>query len=147
MDEASTIALNNLATKTGRSVPDWLAIARPLIPLGHRAGLQQLKTDYGIGHGYANLLMLTVRAEQSPDADADPVDAQYSGAEGGLRPLYDLLVERGSVLGPGCRDRAEEGDGQPAAGQAVRADHPGDQGSDRPGSEPRRALRVPAGCR
>jgi hypothetical protein len=28
MDEASTTALNNLATKTGRSVPDWLAIAR-----------------------------------------------------------------------------------------------------------------------
>jgi hypothetical protein len=100
MDEASTTALNNLATKTGRSVPDWLAIARPLIPLGHRAGLQQLKTDYGIGHGYANLLMLTVRAEQSPDADADPVDLLYSGSKAGLRPLHDLLIDTALSLGP-----------------------------------------------
>ena len=99
MDDATANALSNLAAKTGRSVPQWLDIARPLIPLGHRAGLLKLKADYGIGHGYANTLMLTVRAEQSPEADADPVDLQYSGPKAGLRPLYELLVSTARAFG------------------------------------------------
>jgi predicted transport protein len=100
MDDATATALNNLAAKTGRTVPEWLDIARSLVPLGHRAGLLKLKQDYGIGHGYANALMLTVRAEASPDAGADPVDLQYSGPKAGLRPLYDLLVDKARALGP-----------------------------------------------
>lgn len=100
MDDATATALRNLAAKTGRSAAEWLDIARPLVPLGHRAGLDKLKADYGIGHGYANTLMLTVRAEQSPNAGADPVDVQYSGPKAGLRPLYDLLVSSARDLGP-----------------------------------------------
>lgn len=100
MDDATATALGNLAAKTGRSVQEWLDIARPLVPLGHRSGLEKLKADYGIGHGYANTLMLTVRAEQSPDLGADPVDLQYAGAKAGLRPLYELLVTSATSLGP-----------------------------------------------
>jgi hypothetical protein len=97
MDDATAIALANLATTTGRPVPEWLDLARARIPLGHKAGLESLKTDYGIGHGYANMLMLVVRAGQAPVDD--PVQAQYSGAKAGLRPLYDLLVERAGAFG------------------------------------------------
>jgi len=97
MDDATAIALNNLAAKTGPPVVEWLDLARGLIPLGHRAAVAQLKADYGIGHGYANALMLVVRAEAVPVDD--PVQAQYSGAKAGLRPLYDLLVQRATSLG------------------------------------------------
>lgn len=100
MDDAAATVLGNLAAKTGRSVQEWLDIARPLVPLGHRAGLEKLKADYGIGHGYANSLMLTVRAEQSPDHGVDPVELQYAGAKAGLRPLYELLVSSATGLGP-----------------------------------------------
>jgi len=101
MDDATTTALNNLAAKTGRPVAEWLDIARAHIRLGHRAGLEQLKSEYGIGHGYANTLMLTVRAETpAGDSAPDPVQAQYSGTKTGLRPLYDLLVGHATSLGP-----------------------------------------------
>ena len=43
--------------------------------------------------------MLVVRAEQSPDAEADPVDVMYSGPKAGLRPLYDLLIDTAPSLG------------------------------------------------
>ena len=54
MDDATATALANLAGKTGRPVNEWLDIARGLIPLGHRDAVAQLKTEYGIGHGYAS---------------------------------------------------------------------------------------------
>jgi hypothetical protein len=97
MDDATAVVLDNLAAKTGRPVTEWLDIARGFIPLGHRAAAARLKAEHGIGHGYANTLMLVVRAEAEPVDD--PVQAQYSGAKAGLRPLYDLLVERAASLG------------------------------------------------
>jgi Domain of unknown function (DUF5655)/Domain of unknown function (DUF4287) len=102
VDEASAKALDNLAEKTGRPVSEWLEIARGYISLGHRAGLERLKTQHGIGHGYANLLMLTVRAEADAaagTAPTDPVEAQYSGPKAALRPIYDALVEQAIKLG------------------------------------------------
>lgn len=97
MDDAAATALANLAAKTGRPVSEWLELARTRIPLGHKAALESLKAEFGIGHGYANQLMLVVRAEQAPVDD--PVDAQYSGARAGLRPLYDALIKQASALG------------------------------------------------
>jgi hypothetical protein len=93
-------SLDNLAAKTGRSVSDWLDLARGFVPLGHKAGLDRLKSEYGIGHGYANTLMLVVRSEEAPGTAAlDPVDAQYAGAKAALRPLYDLLIDATTALG------------------------------------------------
>jgi len=92
-------SLENLAVRTGRSVADWLELARSFIPLGHKAGLERLKSEYGIGHGYANTLMLVARSEEPGAAVVDPVDAQYAGAKAGLRPLYDRLVEAATSLG------------------------------------------------
>lgn len=97
MDEATATSLNNLAAKTGRPIADWLDIARTHIPLGHLRAVAQIKSEYGIGHGYANTLMLVARAEADPVDD--PVQAQYSGTKAGLRPLYDLLVEQATALG------------------------------------------------
>jgi len=100
MDPERQKSLDNLADKTGRSVSDWLDLARGFIPLGHKAGLERLKSEYGIGHGYANTLMLVVRSEEPPGtAASDPVDAQYAGAKAALRPLYDRLIEAATNLG------------------------------------------------
>lgn len=97
MDDAAATALANLAAKTGRPVTEWLELASTRIPLGHKAALKSLKAEFGVGHGYANQLMLVVRAEQAPVDDS--VDAQYSGAKAGLRPLYDALIGQASALG------------------------------------------------
>lgn len=101
MDEASAKQLDNLASKTGRPVAEWLELARGFVPLGHRGGLEKLKAEYAIGHGYANLLMLTVRDEAAAagGAAADPVEAQYAGPKAALRPIYDGLLAAAKDLG------------------------------------------------
>ncbi len=101
MDDATATALENLAGKTGRSADEWLGIARGLIPLGHAPAVARLKSEYGIGHGYANTLMLVVRSEKpAGEPDVDPVDRQYSGAKSVLRPIYDVLVAEVTAFGP-----------------------------------------------
>jgi len=97
MDEATANALDNLAAKTGRSVPDWLQLARDSIPMGHRVAVEHLKSTYGIGHGYANTLMLV--AKQDGATSDDLVEAQYAGPKAGLRPICDLLLSRATALG------------------------------------------------
>ncbi len=99
MDPERQTSLDDLAVKTGRPVADWLELARSCIPLGYKAGVERLKSEYGIGHGYANTLTLVVRSEEPGAAAVDPVDAQYAGAKAGLRPLYDRLIEVATSLG------------------------------------------------
>ena len=67
MDPERQTSLDNLAVKTARPVADWLELARSCIPLGHKAGVERLKSEYGIGHGYANTLMLVVRSPSNSD--------------------------------------------------------------------------------
>lgn len=52
-----------------------------------------LKSEYGLGHGYANSLvhLATRRAEGDSDSE-DLVDAQYRGREQ-LRPIHDAVVD------------------------------------------------------
>ncbi|MET0866155.1 MAG: DUF5655 domain-containing protein [Nakamurella sp.] len=100
MDPERQKSLDNLAAKTGRPVAEWLDLARSCIPLGHKAGLERLKSEYGIGHGYANTLMLVVRSEEPAGAAVDPVDAQYAGPKAALRPIYEAIVRSATGLGP-----------------------------------------------
>ena len=99
MDEASPNALNILATKTGRSVPDWLAIASAADPA--RTPRRPATTQDGLRH----------RARVREPADAHrsgravtgrrcgPRPRHYSGLKAALRPLHDLLIGTAQSLG------------------------------------------------
>lgn len=94
LKQAELNQIANLETQTGRSFAYWLQIVQSSPLQKHGELVNMLKTEYGIGHGYANLVVHHARQSHAgADADeTDWVEEQYRGKEN-LRPLYDRLVE------------------------------------------------------
>ena len=99
-DAIATMA-RSIEVQTGRSVTDWVSLARATGLAKHGKILKWLKAEHGLGHGYANFLALrTLEAgATSPKAD-DPVDDLFAGPKTAMRPLYDLLVAAVTAFGP-----------------------------------------------
>jgi Domain of unknown function (DUF5655)/Domain of unknown function (DUF4287) len=94
--------VQNIEAKTGKSVPDWIKLARKTGFAKHGEILKFLKTEHGLTHGYANFIALKSlepAGEASPDGDA-LVDAQYAGPKADLRKLYDGLIASIQKFGP-----------------------------------------------
>ena len=91
-DEFATMA-ENLRTKTGRTLDEWVAIARASGIGAHMALVNHLKAEHGLGHGYANMVVHAANASSSLSQDDDAlVDAAFDGAKAHWRPFYDRLV-------------------------------------------------------
>lgn len=84
----------NLHEKTGRSLEEWAKIARGTKIGKHGEIVKFLKAEFGIGHGYANLIAQAALAppDAPPPAADDLVEAQYAGGKAALRPIYDALI-------------------------------------------------------
>ncbi|KAB7744105.1 DUF4287 domain-containing protein [Nostocoides sp. F2B08] len=100
MDSQTQTMIDNLPARTGRSLQEWYAVLTSADPGTHGTGLKLLKTEHGVSHGYANLIMTMYRSRDSaPSSDEELVDAQYSGAKAALRPVCDRLVAAARELG------------------------------------------------
>ncbi|MBV2129301.1 DUF5655 domain-containing protein [Arsukibacterium indicum] len=91
----------NLEQSSGKSQAEWLQLASSKGFTKHSELVKWLKSEFGIGHGNANLI--AHRAKQAavggePAAD-DLLAVQYSGAKSALKPLYDELVGYINSLG------------------------------------------------
>jgi predicted transport protein len=88
---------DSLERTTGRTVDDWVAIARGA---GARAGeiRERLKSEHGLTHGYANALAL-IATGYGQAGDAELVEGLFAGPKAGLRPIYDRLLEIVGDLG------------------------------------------------
>jgi predicted transport protein len=94
--------IRGLEAKTGRSLEEWLKVAK-------RSGLEKhgqivafLKEKHGVTHGYANLVAHSALKSDAVSVAAEGVDlvaAQYAGAKAPLRPLYDALAARVQAFG------------------------------------------------
>jgi hypothetical protein len=83
----------NLKDNTGKTLPQWLKVARASGLEKHGEIIKHLKTEHGMTYGYANLVAMKFREGGKPAPATDElVNAQYSGAKGELRPIYDALV-------------------------------------------------------
>jgi hypothetical protein len=94
MDDATATMIRNLAEKTGKTLEDWVKIAKSSGKDKHGEIVAFLKTKHELGHGYANLVALTARdqfGENAPAGD-DLVESQYAGPKSPLRPIYDALT-------------------------------------------------------
>jgi len=92
--------IENLAKNTGRTIDEWVATARACGAAKHGEIVAHLKTDHGLGHGYANLVAhRLLNSAASASSDDDLVTAQYSGAKAALRPIYDDLAKRLLAMG------------------------------------------------
>src|SRR6266436_4338215 len=93
-EEMKAAMIAGLREKTGKSLDEWLKILRGSKLSKHKEFMTLLKTEHGLTHGFANMIALQALQSDSHTAgDTDAlVDAQYSGAKAGLRPLYDSLL-------------------------------------------------------
>jgi hypothetical protein len=100
-----------LKGKTGRSLPEWLALLKKSGPKTEAQRRQWLKEEHGLGTNSAG--WIAERAEgkgaetDDPDAYIKAAEAyvggMYSGGKAGLRPLYDELLRIGLAIGPDAK--------------------------------------------
>ena len=99
--KASMIA--NLKEKTGKTLPQWLKITKAAKLEKHGQIVKLLKSDYGVTHGFANLIAHETLAAAAPAASQsaknDPVATQYSGAKEHLKPIYDAILKTVQAFG------------------------------------------------
>ncbi len=92
-EEMAEVMVRNLAAKTGKTLGQWLKIARGSKLNKHGELVKFLKSQHGLTHGYANLVAHSML--KSAAGDAAPVDliaSQYSGKKADLKPIYDALI-------------------------------------------------------
>jgi hypothetical protein len=92
-DDALKNMIANLESKTGKSLTQWVAIAKKAGLAKHGQIVSHLKAEHGLGHGYANLVAAETLGGLAPPSEDDAVAAQYSGAKAPLLPIYQALVE------------------------------------------------------
>jgi len=95
-DEIAAAVIANMKEKTGKTLPQWLKIAKAAKLQKHGEIVKHLKTEHGMTHGFANLVAhKTLASDAGSAANAtDLVDAQYAGAKADLRPIYDALMAK-----------------------------------------------------
>ena len=94
-DQLATM-LANIPEKTGKPLAEWIAIIRMSGHEKHGAILKLLKEEYGVSHGFANLIASKAR---ETGEEVDLVASQYAGPKMGLRPLYEEIVAFAKSLG------------------------------------------------
>ncbi|MFK7787852.1 MAG: DUF4287 domain-containing protein [Crocinitomicaceae bacterium] len=89
MDKALQTMIDNMPEKTGKSLEDWKAILKAKSFSKHSEGVNFLKKEYGVTHGFANTIVtLSKEEDNSPE---DLVGSQYKRKEG-LFPIYEKLL-------------------------------------------------------
>ena len=84
--------LRNIEAKTGKSFAELCKLIQDsgLAKVGEQR--KMLMEQLGLGYGDANMLAIRAKdAVSAAPAEADPLDAIYSGPKAGLRALHDQL--------------------------------------------------------
>jgi predicted transport protein len=92
-EEMAAAMVQNCKEKTGKTLPQWLKIAKASKLAKHGELLKYLKSEHSMTHGYANLVALTALKGDQPGGGDDLVTAQYGGSKAELRPIYDALIK------------------------------------------------------
>lgn len=100
--------IKELTAKTGRPLEEWIALTRHSGPATERERREWLKREHKLGMNYASWIAERSTGDgagvfDSPESylktAGEWVEAQYSGARAGLRPLYEQLLKLGFSLG------------------------------------------------
>lgn len=90
----------NIAAETGVGIEAWVDRLRAKGFARHGEMVAWLKSEHGLGHGYANHLAKRALAVPAAAAGDDGVGHLFAGSKAGLRPLYDALAAAAQSLGP-----------------------------------------------
>lgn len=101
-DEQAAAMIANLKEKTGKTLEQWVQIAKKSGEEKHGAIVKHLKADHGMTHGFANLVAhkaLKSDAGSAAGGDDALIAAQYAGPKADLRPIYDAIIKAISAFG------------------------------------------------
>ena len=101
-EEMANSMIANMKEKTGKTLEQWLTVAKKIDADKHGQVVKALKADHGLTHGYANLVahkLLKSDAGSQAAGGTDLVAAQYAGPKEGLRPIYDAVIKAAKALG------------------------------------------------
>ncbi len=100
-EEMANAMIANMKEKTGKTLEQWVTIAKKAGAAKHGEIVKMLKTDHGMTHGFANLVAhKTLKSDAGSAASgSDLITAQYSGAKAGLKPIYDALIAAAKQCG------------------------------------------------
>jgi hypothetical protein len=91
-EEQMQTMMANLEADTGKPVSWWLDQVDQSGLAKHGEKVAFLKSEHGLGHGYANALVhLATQRAEGGSFEEDLVEAQYRGKEQ-LRPIHDAVV-------------------------------------------------------
>ncbi|MEZ5993133.1 MAG: DUF5655 domain-containing protein [Planctomycetota bacterium] len=99
--EQAAKQLANIEKDSGKKLKDFAAAIKKQKLEKHGQMVSFLKSEFGLGHGNANLVAHLVREQAAggPADDGDLLEAQYTGAKSALRPIYDKLAGIAETLG------------------------------------------------
>ncbi|WP_296386397.1 DUF4287 domain-containing protein [Winogradskyella sp.] len=89
MDKALQTMINNMPEKTGKSLDQWKTILKTKAFAKHSEGVNFLKKEHGVTHGFANTIVTLSKEENNTPEDL--VVSQYKGKES-LLPIYEKLL-------------------------------------------------------
>jgi hypothetical protein len=100
VDAATRSMIDNMPAKTGRSLEEWFVVLDAHPYEKHGQGIALLKSEFGMSHGFANLVVARHRERGSAPATGDDlVDSQYAGAKAELRPIYERIIAAVAAFG------------------------------------------------
>ena len=88
MEKALQTMINNMPEKTGKSLEQWKSILKEKAFSKHSEGVNFLKKEHGVTHGFANTIVTLSKEENNTEEDL--VANQYKGKEA-LIPIYEKL--------------------------------------------------------
>jgi hypothetical protein len=98
-DDALAVMIRNLEAKTGKTLAEWVGVAKKSGATKHGEIVKHLKEN-GLTHGYANFVAHSALESASIHADAeDLLQTQYAGPKAALRPLYETLIQKVASFG------------------------------------------------
>src|SRR5690606_29022843 len=99
-NSAEQTMIDNLASKTGKSLEDWIIIVQKQGLEKHGQIISFLKSEHGFTHGFANLVAHKSKGSDAGSrvAEIDLVAEQYA-KKPELKPIYDSLVKEVMTFG------------------------------------------------
>ena len=101
-EEMANAMIANMKQKTGKTLDQWLAVAKKTGGDKHGQVVKSLKSDHGLTHGYANLVahkLLKSDAGSKSTEGTDLLAAQYAGPKADLKPIYDAVIKAAQSFG------------------------------------------------
>jgi hypothetical protein len=100
--------ISELKQKTGRSLDEWMALAKREGPPDEKDRREWLKISHKLGTNSAWWIAARVEGKESDEDSPERyltaatryVDEQYSGKKKSLRPLYETVLQLAARIGP-----------------------------------------------